>query len=207
MDLSFVKTFMFQDFFRSLLGGMLLFAAGFFLLFWSYVSVKHRIAGTRINWTRTVMAALCLGYLMGLFSLTLEIPTLLENGLHFNLNDYNLVPFREIDRWFHNQDSTHSIINFWGNIFVFSPIGFAVPLFKKYAHPIFAGTAWTCLLSCFIEFMQLFTPRATDIDDIILNTLGGLVGAMLFWLCSKLFPKLDAKLKTPMCARGTRAHA
>ncbi|MCI9079450.1 MAG: VanZ family protein [Lachnospiraceae bacterium] len=38
-----------------------------------------------------------------------------------------------------------------------------------------------------IEFVQYFTGRSSDIDDIMLNTLGGVSGYLVFALFFKLF--------------------
>ena len=40
-------------------------------------------------------------------------------------------------------------------------------------------------VSCLIEFLQLFLGRSVDVDDLILNTLGGLMGYLLFCLLPK----------------------
>ena len=42
-------------------------------------------------------------------------------------------------------------------------------------------------LSLFIELFQLFLPRWTDIDDIILNTFGTLIGYLLYKYCVKIY--------------------
>ena len=51
------------------------------------------------------------------------------------------------------------------------------------------------LLSVSIEFIQLFMPRFTDIDDVILNTLGTLIGALIYMAVNKLFPDFTQKFK------------
>ena len=42
-------------------------------------------------------------------------------------------------------------------------------------------------LSLFIELSQLFLPRWTDIDDIILNTFGTFIGYPLYKYCVKIY--------------------
>ena len=75
-----------------------------------------------------------------------------------------------------------------GNIVMFIPLG-CVPalLWKK-------PSVWKALLcgvsvSGTIEFVQFFIGRSTDIDDILLNTFGTLIGYWIFCLARFLFPE------------------
>ena len=43
--------------------------------------------------------------------------------------------------------------------------------------------------ACLIEFLQLFLGRSVDVDDVILNTLGGLLGYLLFCFIPKKLKK------------------
>lgn len=74
------------------------------------------------------------------------------------------------------------------NIVAFLPIGFLVPMIS----PTFRNLGKTALLgalfSLMIEISQLFTMyRATDINDLLTNTLGTLIGYGCFMLFAKLF--------------------
>jgi len=51
------------------------------------------------------------------------------------------------------------------------------------------------LISLFIETTQIFLPRATDVDDLIMNTLGGLIGYILYLLVKKRFPQFSNRCK------------
>ncbi|MDD3222272.1 MAG: VanZ family protein [Clostridia bacterium] len=73
------------------------------------------------------------------------------------------------------------------NIFLFIPLGFLCPLisrtFERAGNTFFIGLG----LSAMIEIGQLFTLyRATDINDLIANTLGTLIGYLCFRLAAKL---------------------
>ena len=65
------------------------------------------------------------------------------------------------------------------NAIMFAPLGFLLPAyFERYRHwgrTLAAGF----LTSLTVELIQLFTFRATDVDDLIMNTLGTLVGFLL----------------------------
>lgn len=71
--------------------------------------------------------------------------------------------------------------NFFGNIFAFMPLGFFSSLLFKRLR--FIGIIFLlCMLgSIMIEMLQ-FTYRvgSLDIDDVILNTIGGTIGYIVF---------------------------
>ena len=74
-----------------------------------------------------------------------------------------------------------------GNAVMFVPLGFFPALLWRRAR------WWKSVLaaggtSLFVELWQLFIDRSSDINDLILNTLGGLLGFGLFCLLSRLLP-------------------
>ncbi len=80
-------------------------------------------------------------------------------------------------------------VNFPGNILIFMPIGLFAGLLADKPR-WWKGTLWAFGLSLFIEFFQLFVSRGTDVDDLILNTLGGLLGHGAFLLLRRVSPAL-----------------
>ncbi len=75
------------------------------------------------------------------------------------------------------------------NVLLFVPLGMFLPfLWERYRQ----GKTTVCMglaLSCFVELIQIFTFRATDIDDVITNTLGTLIGFYLVKIATKGFSK------------------
>ncbi|MFD2045129.1 VanZ family protein [Ornithinibacillus salinisoli] len=104
----------------------------------------------------------------------------------------NLIPFQTINRYFAFQgNAAIPIINLLGNVVVFIPIGlFAVFLNKKLSFMGAFLIGFSCSLS--IEITQLILSflkilsRSFDIDDIILNTLGVLLGFIIIKLILSL---------------------
>lgn len=99
---------------------------------------------------------------------------------------YNLVPFREIGRFLRHWrviGLKMTIVNLAGNILCFVPFGLLIPYnFRHMRHPAGAATL-SCLFSVAIETVQLlFQVGCFDVDDILLNTFGGLLGVMCYWL-------------------------
>lgn len=82
------------------------------------------------------------------------------------------------------------------NIILFMPLGFLLPaLWKKYNGVI--PTLFTgFIFSLVIEISQLFVNyRATDVNDLIMNTLGTLAGWLLYRILKKPFHKIASKIR------------
>lgn len=109
-----------------------------------------------------------------------------NNPITFNqisLNNINLIPFKGIymQYLFALKGDIYSIINLFGNIFVFIPFGFFLSLYyKNDDNKSFKILFIAIALSTVIEFLQLFLGRAADLTDIILNTFGVFLGKLFF---------------------------
>lgn len=91
------------------------------------------------------------------------------------IDEINFIPF-----------SSDGMMTYLLNILMFMPLGFLLPLRWKNMRKS-SSVFWTSLAFSFsIEFCQLFNIRVTDIDDLMMNTLGGMLG-FLIW---KMFAKI-----------------
>lgn len=95
---------------------------------------------------------------------------------------YNLVPFYTIKKYIIHYDHFNFDIwfkNLFGNIVLFMPIGLFLPLLnKKYSRGLVL-TAASIMLITIVEMTQMLTRVGSfDIDDIILNTFGALLGLL-----------------------------
>ena len=83
----------------------------------------------------------------------------------------NLIPFQDF--------SASNIEGMILNAAMFAPFGFLLPAYferyRRWGRTLAAGF----LTSLTVEAIQLFTLRATDVDDLIMNTLGTVVGFLL----------------------------
>lgn len=103
---------------------------------------------------------------------------------------YNLVPFREILRFWRYRE----IVGFWasflnlaGNIIGFMPFGFILPVMHRNMRRGWLVVPLGFLLSFCVELIQLvFKVGCFDVDDMILNTLGALTGYWAFLICDKI---------------------
>ena len=100
---------------------------------------------------------------------------------------YNLVLFKEIIRFV----KYHDILgwmpvfqNLIGNILIFLPFGILVPILSRRYKKFWSVTLLSFELSLAVELIQLITKTGScDVDDILLNTAGGMIGfACYAWL-------------------------
>lgn len=98
----------------------------------------------------------------------------------FQDNNYgvsNYVPFKEIFRY--SIGSKKFIKNILGNIMLFIPYGFLSSYLLR-NKKISVTFILSLIVSSTIEVVQYYIGRVFDIDDIILNVLGGIIGGLLF---------------------------
>lgn len=74
------------------------------------------------------------------------------------------------------------------NIIMFMPLGFLLPLLWNKYRRIPALVCTGLGFSLMIELSQLLNRRVTDIDDLLMNTLGALIGFIIWKLLSKMLP-------------------
>lgn len=85
--------------------------------------------------------------------------------------------------------STHHIIHFLLNVSLFLPFGLLFPFIYKKA-TLAKVTLIGLSLSLVVEIVQIFiNGRNCDIDDLLCNTLGVVMGYLLYLMIKKLFPK------------------
>ena len=93
---------------------------------------------------------------------------------------YNFIPFYEIGRYlkyYRTIGLPMVILNLLGNVVAFIPFGFLVPLASKGKLRFWSVALFTLEFSVLVEVLQLFTRVGScDVDDVILNTLGGMLG-------------------------------
>lgn len=90
------------------------------------------------------------------------------------LEEINLVPF-----WMWNSFTTYGLVM---NVLLFLPVGAMLPVLYPNARKFIYVTVTGAVLSLLIEVSQLFNLRATDIDDLMMNTLGAALGYCVYKL-------------------------
>ncbi len=103
---------------------------------------------------------------------------------------YNLQPLKEIARFikYHkNIGFFRSFLNLGGNVVGFLPFGFLLPALFKRIRKGWVIALFSLEFSLLIEIIQLVSKVGCfDVDDIILNTLGGFLGYLFFCLVGRV---------------------
>ena len=97
-------------------------------------------------------------------------------------NSINLIPI-----------SSEGAMTYILNIIMFMPFGFLLPLIWKNFRNANKVVLMGFLMSLAIEICQLFNIRTTDIDDLLMNTLGTLVGYCCWKVFSLIFRNAGTK--------------
>ncbi len=101
----------------------------------------------------------------------------------------NLVPFKTIKLMQSNSlSTTYKVENVAGNIAGFIPLGILFPLLFAWRRRAFKTILLIFFISLTFESVQLITGLGVfDVDDLILNTSGGILGYLLYRLSCVLF--------------------
>lgn len=93
------------------------------------------------------------------------------------MNGTNLVPFREMFRYpVGSENFNRQVV---GNILLFMPFGFFATYYTK-IKKISSISFMSILISLTIEVVQKYIGRSFDVDDIILNVVGGILGFLVY---------------------------
>lgn len=136
---------------------------------------------------KEIFMLLFLIYILCLF----QVVTFEDQTLYISGN--NLVPFKEIMRY--KIGSRLFIKNVIGNIVLFIPYGIFASSYTKLDKPWHA----LCLVffaSVTVEITQLLIGRVFDIDDIILNCIGGLLGYGIYKVIDDIGESLPKPFRT-----------
>ena len=109
----------------------------------------------------------------------------------------NLTPFKTIRMYIRYYDTINGFDNLFGNILVFMPLGILIPLSFPGMRRFWEVLLHSFWLSLCIELFQLVSHfGAFDVDDILLNALGGLLGYLVFVIASRIWKRIKKdKLK------------
>lgn len=148
---------------------------------------------------REIVMAVFVLFMLGLLTLTFR------DGMHYlkavtpaqawtrlrRRVGVNFKPFHTIKRFLRASNPDLVRINIIGNIVMFVPWGLGLPLLWKNFQSVWKVMLMSLFLPVCIESIQLFVGRTVDVDDVILNFAGGVLGGLLYLMLKHLFPKSD----------------
>lgn len=139
----------------------------------------------KICFYKEVFSLIFILYVMCLF----EVVTLQDNNYGLS----NFIPFKEIFRY--EIGSRLFVRNIIGNVLLFLPYGYFTSYYLS-SKKVFPAAILTLIVSFTIECVQLKIGRTFDIDDIILNTCGGILGYFIYISFEGLSERLPQAFRT-----------
>ena len=168
-----------------------------FAAVWLLVRACVWIRQKRIDWKREAVLALMYLNLAVILRLVFfpreraggQLPPLVFDASAVFPLRVNLVPLVHLFRY----GSVRDILwNVTGNAAMFVPSGILLPMVYRNCRSFRKTAAAGALLSLCIEILQLpFQARASDVDDLILNTLGAVAGYGIYAAFQRLRGKPD----------------
>lgn len=174
---------------------------GYMLVFLPFYIVGRVVFLKRVRkqtlFIQEVILALFMLYIVGLASQTIipswDMGVYSDTGeffFHINMStanaQLNFIPFHTLYQYFYSTNvnvddwGSVSLLNITANLLLFSPIGFFVPILWKEKNRLKTILLLGLLVTIFVESIQYFIGRSTDIDDVILNTVGVIIGFGFF---------------------------
>ncbi len=169
----------------------------FISIIWCLVRVICAIKNKRVKWKREIQLLLVYICIVVVARFTF-FPFFTVNGKIQPLifDSAKVFPFRinriPLVNLFEYPETRDVLINVIGNTTMFIPLGIVWPSVYKEL-----DTHWKVIsagigVSLCIEFLQLpFYDRVSDIDDLLLNSLGFIIGYLLYFLAKMVIKKMS----------------
>lgn len=190
-----------------MIGSSFIIVALISMALWIIYRLYNVVKNKRINIAREIILFIFFVYFLFLLLLTIFKGGCIEFSNQFNSYMYrehgllgiiNIVPIKEtINTFMHSETGMrNSLRNLIGNILVFMPLGFFIPLLFDKFNNLKKVLKVGCLSSLAIELSQLFVgSNVCDIDDVIYNTLGALAGFICYKTFETIIKKVNLKNK------------
>lgn len=111
---------------------------------------------------------------------------------------FNLTLFKELRRFitYRKEIGIESfVVNIIGNVLAFAPFGFALPIISPQNRKFINILILSLEFSLTIELIQFILKVGIfDVDDLFLNTMGGMIGGICFLVCNGIFKATQKKL-------------
>jgi glycopeptide antibiotics resistance protein len=112
---------------------------------------------------------------------------------------YNLELFKEIRRFIvhrHTLGTKAVLLNLVGNIVAFVPFGFFLPILYPRCRNFLYTVFFSFEVSLAVETIQLVSKVGSfDVDDMLLNTIGGAMGCLTFYWMNRVRRNYETKEK------------
>lgn len=145
-------------------------------------------------WRRETVMLLFFLYCVSIFSQTI-IPnfSMIDGRIIFNTTTAysrsNFIPLKTILLYYDQLNGPLATIAFYnlaGNIVLFIPFGFFIPLLWPKCNGWVKMHVVAFIIPLFIECTQYFIGRSIDVDDVLLNALAIVIGFILYKVLQRM---------------------
>lgn len=145
-----------------------------------------------LTWRREIMVHCFILYVISLYQITairLGLGLSMENMI-LRQTRVNLEPMTILINWFRKGIWWHLFYNVVGNCAWFVPLGVLIPALFKSQRKLWKVTMIGMCISASIEVLQyILCTGVSDIDDIIFNTLGTIMGYIVWKILKQIFKR------------------
>ncbi|WEV43158.1 VanZ family protein [Lactobacillus sp. ESL0684] len=174
------------------LNGTILIPIFLFILF---ISIAKQLKNKNFSWKRSFLIIIFLIYFWVLLDVTLfPIPLFSQSSVPYKLG-FGKQVFINLKL---SVLQTYMLLQLIGNLILLVPLSFFVAIFKEKYERILPNIGLMFLSSLSIESLQLLLSyfylgnRTFDVNDLLLNTLGSILGFVAFKLLNLMFkPEIE----------------
>lgn len=124
----------------------------------------------------------CVGFGCALFLIIFATILFVPITFHPEVHSLNVIPFHWIGK---TERAEQLIVEKIPNVMLFIPLGFFLPVVFKSKRKCWQTVLVSFGVTFTVEFVQYFIGRSSDIDDILTNLLGAILGYMVFMVLGK----------------------
>ncbi|SEW31948.1 VanZ family protein [[Clostridium] fimetarium] len=174
-----------------------------FLILSVIYTVKHKTTFLELFCTNLFVIFILFVISITLFPIPIDLRYLNMCREHGYGRKNNFIPFSSIYHIISRNDLSISLRQVGGNFCMLIPLGIYAPLYFKGMNKIKNFFILALLVSAGIEFLQFFIGvilqynyRSVDVDDIILNVSGSMIGYIIYLIIKPLYYKILNKNET-----------
>ncbi len=204
---------------EKIITGLLVFPFIAVLLSLPYAISQYHEYGSVSKFRTLIIYSFILYMLIAYFQIILPLPELEATAGNLWQDHLNLIPFRQIWLYWHDKPFSgaqfevylHSF-SFWQLLFnILLTVPFGVYLHYYFKQDLKHTILYSFLLSLFYELTQLTALygiypgpyRLADVEDLICNTFGGVIGYQIAYVFALVLPKRE-EIDAHCRAAGTR---
>ncbi len=164
-------------------------AAGLSCITYLPIAWIHQKRHGKSPWIRHLANFVFIGIIWSILYITILIYGT-ELTFHPGFHMINLIPFVWVKETY-TMGMRQMLSQLIMNIIMLIPVGFLLPIIFSQMRKFYRTVLCIALFILVIETIQYFIGRSADIDDLIMNTVGGMIGYAIYAVFNKCFKNMN----------------